>query len=104
VQASILADDEADWNSGTLTNATVALDGAVTHEITRIRLDAPAQPVLFELPAEYPLLTRAQVIERMGDSELDAAALAEKQRRIQDRIEEIEGRDGATTEPPAPPP
>jgi hypothetical protein len=82
----------------------VALDGAVTHEITRIRLDAPAQPALFELPAEYPLLTRAQVIERMGDSELDSAALAEKQRRIQDRIEEIEGRDGATTEPPAPPP
>lgn len=82
----------------------VALDGTLTHQITGIRLDAPAQAMLLELPAEYPVLTRAQVIERMGDSDLDVAAVAEKQRRIQDRIEETEGRTGAPAGPAAPPP
>lgn len=80
---------------------SVARDGTVTHEITRILLDAPAQPALLEPPAEYPVLTRAEVSERMGDSDLDAAAVAERQRRIQERIEEIEGR---TSAPAAPPP
>jgi hypothetical protein len=82
----------------------VARDGTVTHEITRIRLDAPAQPALLELPTEYPVLTRAQVNERMVDSDQDAAAVAERQRRIQDRIEAIEGQGGAPAEAPAPSP
>lgn len=83
---------------------TVTPDGATAHEITRIRLDAPAQPALFELPAGFPVLTRAQVIERMGDSDLDAAAVAEKQRRIQDRIDEVEGRAGDPAQPAVPTP
>ena len=78
---------------------SVARDGALLHEITRIRLDAPAQPALFELPADYPVLTRAQVSERQGDGGLDAAAVAEKQRRIQERMEDIERRSGAAQTP-----
>jgi hypothetical protein len=77
-------------------------DGRTTHEITRIRLDAPAQPALFELPADFPVLTRAQVLERMGDSDLDAAAVAEKQRRIQERMEEIEDQRRETAVPAGP--
>ncbi len=79
-------------------------DGRMTHEILRIRLDAPAQPALLELPADYPVLTRAQVLERSGGGDSDEAAVAERQRRIQERIEEIEGRTGVTSSPPAPAP
>lgn len=82
---------------------SVARDGTVTHEITRIRLDAPAQPALLELPAGYPVLTRDQVADRLTAGGQDAAAVAERQRRIQQRIEEIEGPGGLTAEPGAPP-
>jgi hypothetical protein len=77
-------------------------DGRTTHEITRIRLDAPPEPALFDLPPDFPVLTRAQVLERMGDSDLDAAAVAEKQRRIQERIEEVEERRHETAVPITP--
>lgn len=79
-------------------------DGRTTHEIVRIRLDAPAQAALLALPADYPVLTRAEVLERMDGGDLDAAEVAERQRRIQERIEEIEGRGGPGAEPPVPTP
>ncbi|MCC6302457.1 MAG: hypothetical protein IT489_06625 [Gammaproteobacteria bacterium] len=78
-------------------------DGGTIHDITHIRLDAPTRPALLELPGNYPVLTRAQVLERAGGGKPDAAEVADRARRIQERIEEIEGQ-GGRTEPSAPPP
>lgn len=75
-------------------------DGRVTHEITQIRLDAPTRPALLELPGDYPVLTRAQVLERAPGGDPD---VADRARRIHERIEEIEGQGGRTA-PSAPPP
>lgn len=67
--------------------------GKTAHEITRIQLDAPARPALLEVPAGYPVLTRAQVSERLHRAE---PAAAEQQRPVQDRIEDAAGQRRAS--------
>ncbi len=79
-------------------------DGRTNHEIVNIRLDAPPQPALLALPAGYPVLTRAQVFERTDSGDLSAEEVADKQRRIQERIEKIEGRSNSQAEPSVPMP
>lgn len=62
---------------------TLDAGGRVVQEITRIAFDDEHAPALFELPDGYPVLTRAEVMERMIHDEIDLDALHR-------RIEEIE--------------
>ncbi len=70
---------------------TVRADGTVSHEISRIELDAAMTAATFTWPEDYPLLSRQQVYERLGGKN-DAASLAEaleRQQRIQAQIKDL---------------
>ena len=70
---------------------TVRADGRVSHEITRIELDAPLAAETFAWPEDYPLLSRRAVHERLGKQN-DEAALAEalqRHQRIQAEIRDL---------------
>jgi hypothetical protein len=64
---------------------TLDADGRLVQEITRISFGQAHAPALFRLPDGYPVLTRAEVMERMIHDELDLDEL-------QKRLEEIERR------------
>lgn len=67
---------------------TVGPDGEVLHQIDRIRLDAEVPGEALELPADIPVLTRAQIRER--DSAPDPEALRRRRQHILQRMRELE--------------
>lgn len=70
---------------------TVRANGRISHEITRIEVDAAMTAGTFSWPGDYPLLSRQQVHERLGRQN-DEAALTEaleRQQRIQAQIKDL---------------
>ncbi len=69
---------------------TLDADGRMVQEITRISFDGTHAPALFELPAGYPVLTRAEVMQRMVHEELDVEGLQRRLEEIERRMRAVE--------------
>ncbi len=69
---------------------TLDADGRVVQEITRITFDEVHAAALFELPAGYPVLTRAEVMQRAVHDELDVEGLQRRLEEIERRMRAVE--------------
>lgn len=68
---------------------TLDAEARVIHRITRIVLDAPHDPALLRVPADYEVLTRTQLMERAAPPP-DGDGLQERQRNIERHMRDIE--------------
>ncbi len=69
---------------------TVRADGSVIHEIRRIQTGVELPAGTFDLPSEYPLLSRQEVqdrISRKGVSDAELEEILKKNQAIQQQIE-----------------
>ena len=69
---------------------TLDAQGRVIHRVTRIQLDAGHDAALMRVPADYEVLTRAEVMARMAP-EVDEADIQERQRRTEQQMHNLPG-------------
>ncbi len=67
----------------------------VIHRVTRIELDAEHDPALLRVPAEYEVLTRADVMAQSAQP-IDHAEIEKRQRRIEQHMQSLPGDPPAT--------